>query len=192
VKSLLGGTEEVERGNLDVVVETTSGDEVALDLRIGLATGSLVVGNMGSEQAKSYTVMDDTVNIASRLKGANKVYGTRIFISEESHRLAAVSMETREVDLIRVVGKDEPLRIYELMGGKEEIDPANTELRDAFQEGLAAYRRQDWDQALGHFGRCAENRADDGPTAVYLDRVRALRADPPPGDWDGVWDMTRK
>ena len=167
-------------------------ESVNLDLRIGLATGSLVVGNMGSDQAKSYTVMGDTVNIASRLKGANKVYGTRILINEETHGLVAASMETREIDLIKVVGKDEPLRIYELIGEKGQTEPTSVGLRDAFHEGLAAYRQRDWDEALGHFERCALIRADDGPTAVYVQRVDALRRDPPADDWDGVWHLTQK
>ena len=175
-----------------LVAEAIGKEPAALELRVGLATGSLVVGNMGSERAKSYTVMGDTVNIASRLKGANKAYGTRILISEQTHLMVADSMETREIDMISVVGKDEPLRIYELIGEKGKTDSTSSELRDVFHEGLAAYRRQNWEQALEHFGRCALLRPDDGPTATYRERVEALRQDPPAKDWDGVWYLTQK
>lgn len=175
-----------------LVAEAAPGEATDLILRVGLATGSLVVGSMGSEQAKSYTVMGDTVNTASRLKGANKEYGTQVLMTEETQQLAAPTMETREIDLIGVVGKDEPVRIYELLGGKEQLDAATTELREVFHQGLAAYKEQDWDRALGHFEHCLRIRAEDGPAVVYMERLRALRDNPPDGAWDGVWRLTKK
>ncbi len=87
-----------------------------VNLHIGIATGSLVVGNMGSEAAKSYTVMGDTVNTASRLKGVSKQYGTQVILAEETYQMAAEAVEARELDLIQVVGKQEPVRVYQLLG----------------------------------------------------------------------------
>jgi class 3 adenylate cyclase len=175
-----------------LVAEAAPGEATDLILQVGLATGPLVVGSMGSEQARSYTVMGDTVNTASRLKGANKEYGTQILLTEETQQLAGPTMETREIDLIGVVGKDESVRIYELLGSKEQLDSATTELREVFHQGLAAYREQDWDRAMGHFEHCLRIRTEDGPALVYLERLRILRDNPPDDAWDGVWRLTRK
>ena len=163
-----------------------------LNLQVGLATGSLVVGNMGSEQAKSYTVMGDTVNTASRLKGANKVYGTQVLMTEETQQLASEQMAMREIDLIQVVGKDEPVRIYELLGRIKDVDDETTQLQDSFHKGLIAYRTQSWDEAQKCFEHCLQLRSDDGPSLVYLERIAIFQKTPPQNDWDGVWQLTKK
>jgi class 3 adenylate cyclase/HAMP domain-containing protein len=161
-------------------------------LQIGLATGPLVVGNMGSEQAKSYTVMGDTVNIASRLKGANKVYGTQVLMTEETQQMASEHMITREIDLIQAVGKDEPVRIYELLGRTTDSSNETTQLKTLFHEGVVAYRAQDWHQAQTHFERCLHLRPTDTPSKVYLERISAFQKTPPQNNWDGVWQLTQK
>ena len=163
-----------------------------IDIRVGLCTGDLVVGNIGSERAKSFTVMGDTVNIASRLEGVNKQYGTRILIAEETQEQVKDAFELREIDNLMVVGKKEPTRVFELLAIKGELAPTAIELRDAFEAGLAAYRSSDWDRAAKLFGDCREIDSEDGPARVFLDRVQHLRADPPEEGWDGVWRLHSK
>ncbi|MDA0708767.1 MAG: HAMP domain-containing protein [bacterium] len=168
------------------------GKTAPLALQVGLATGPLVVGNMGSEQAKSYTVMGDTVNIASRLKGANKEYGTQVLMTRETHELSETHMVTREIDLIKVVGKDEPVRIYELLGSAAGAVTQVTQLQGLFQEALVSYREQTWSKAQELFEACLHARPGDGPSEAYLKRIAIFRKTPPPGNWDGVWQLNKK
>jgi adenylate cyclase len=164
----------------------------SLHVRMGLATGEVVLGTIGSTVSKSFTVIGDTVNLASRLEGVNKIYGTRIIIAEDTLRLAWQEVETRELDLITVVGKSEMVRIYELLGQTGQLTPGEIELAGEFEKGLAAYRAREWEAAERLFQRCLEMKLADGPSAVYIERIAKLRKHPPPADWDGVWDLSKK
>ncbi|HYB09051.1 MAG TPA: adenylate/guanylate cyclase domain-containing protein [Alphaproteobacteria bacterium] len=161
-------------------------------VRMGIATGEVVVGTIGSPNARSYTAIGDTVNLCSRLEGANKVYGTSIIMSEETYRLVRHAVDARELDVVLLAGKSEAIRIYELMGEAGGLDELGRELCAAFARGLDAYRRQDWDAAQNEFEACRRLAPQDGPSAAYIERVTHFRRRPPPADWDGVHRLGAK
>jgi adenylate cyclase len=163
-----------------------------VDVRIGIATGEVVVGNVGSEVTKSYTVMGANVNVASRLQTVNKVYGTHILINEATAAEVEDAIEVREIDSIIVTGTSESQRVFEVLGRAGELAPATARLRERFGAGLAAYRRQDWAAARAEFEAALAVVPGDGASRVMLARVAELVERPPAPDWNGVWTAPDK
>jgi len=161
------------------------------DLRIGVATGEALVGSIGSDVMMSYTVMGDVVNLASRLEGVNKTYGTRNLVSERTIAAAGAALEVREIDRVVVAGHTHSEIIFEILGRKGELTPQQLLSRDKYLEGLAAYREQQWDEALRALNESLGAIPDDGPSMALLKRVESLKANPPSRDWDRAWHIDK-
>jgi adenylate cyclase len=158
---------------------------------IGLNTGEVNVGNMGSSKRFAWTVMGDHVNLASRLEGATKDYHVKVLVGEGTWDQSKDHYVYRELDYIRVKGKFKPVRIFELMDfAKNEAQ--YTERLVLWSEGLAAYRRGEWPDAISAFSRLREKYPDDGPGEIFLHRSEAKAQEGKSGAWDGVWVMTTK
>jgi adenylate cyclase len=162
-----------------------------ISIGVGLNTGLLNVGNMGSAKRLAWTVMGDNVNLASRLEGINKEYHTQIVISESTYHQVAQRFVCRELDKIRVKGKHQPVNIYELLDTMAE-KPKYESLLIPFDHAVTAYRAQDWREATSRFGQLLAIHPNDGPTQVFLQRAMEFLENAPESDWDGVYEMKTK
>lgn len=161
--------------------------------RIGLNSGEMIVGNMGSDTRFDYTVVGDAVNLASRLETANRLYNTNIIIGEQTYDLVQDNFITRPLDLLRVKGKKNPVRVYDLIGGNEDkITDDEKQMILAYKKGFKNYILKNWQMAIDHFQAALNIRKDDGPSQLYLERCREFKNNPPDEDWDGVYVMHTK
>ena len=163
-----------------------------LYMRIGMNTGEMVIGNMGSKTRMDYTMMGDSVNLAARLEGVNKLYKTETMISEFTYEKVKRDIETRELDTIRVMGRKETVKIYEVLGRKGEMNSQISTILSLFNQGVQYYSNRKWEEALAYFEKILQINEHDGPSLTYLQRCKDYQFQPPPDDWDGVHEMLSK
>jgi adenylate cyclase len=164
-----------------------------INIRIGINTGEMVVGNMGGARKFDYTVIGDSVNLASRLEGANKQYHTGILVSERTYEFVKDQILGRELDLIIVKGRSAPLRIFELLQMNNSVaEQSMAEFLSLYGDGLGLYRERRWDDAKAAFKQALRCKPDDYPSQLYIERAIHYAVSPPPAAWDGVFVMQTK
>jgi adenylate cyclase len=151
-------------------------------MRVGINSGIVMSGNMGSEERFDFTVIGDNVNIASRLESLNKMYGTEIIISESTMKKIGGRLTVRELDLVKVKGKKQDIKIFELINGEK------VSFIEIFEKALNLYREGHFDAALEKFREALEKNLEDKPSRLFIKRCEYL-INTPPEKWNGVWDL---
>ncbi|MFZ2300350.1 MAG: adenylate/guanylate cyclase domain-containing protein, partial [Gallionella sp.] len=173
--------------------QRASEGKLPVNIGIGLNTDNVVSGNIGSNKRMDFTIIGDGVNLAARLESACKQYGAKILISEFTMSKLQDTYRHREIDLVVVKGKTQPVAIYEILAfHTRESFPGMGEVLGLFKDGLGAYRARKWDAAIRVFGECLAINPNDKPSQLYIERAEHLKANPPPDDWAGVWVMESK
>ena len=165
---------------------------VPLGVRIGVNSGTMVVGNMGSRQKSDYTVMGDNVNLGSRLEGANKAFGTALMISEFTYELVQDKFEVRYLDKIRVPGKAKPVKVYELLAEKGGLDALWQKALPLYHEAIQLFADKEFLRAREKFLEVGAILPQDKANMAYVHRAEAFAAEPPPDHWDGVFEVKSK
>lgn len=160
--------------------------------RIGINTGQMVVGNMGTPKKMDYTIMGNAVNLAARLEGVNKMYGTGILISEDTFKVSGDTFTVRKLDRVRVVGIQTPVRLYELIEEKSQTDELTQKNLEIFHNGLDLFEEKKWKEAMEVFSSALEIIPEDGPSKTYISRCEEYLKKPPKESWDGVFNLTTK
>ncbi len=175
-------------------IEQITPPETETHARFGIATGDMIVGNIGSYNRFNYTVLGDRVNLAARLEAANKTFASRAMISEQTYEQVKNEFLCRQLDLLVVKGKTKPERVYELMADKQS--PKNLDkLQEAvsiYQQGLDQYFNRQWDQAISTFNQVTDLLPDDGPSNTYIKRCKQFKKEAPAEEWDGVFHLKTK
>ena len=174
-------------------VEELAPQDTNINSRFGIATGNMIVGNIGSYNRFNYTVLGDTVNLSARLEAANKQFGSSTMIAEQTYEDVKDNFYCRQLDLLVVKGKTKPVRVYELMAEKSYSDAEQTEeIISIYQKGLDHYLNKKWDRAIDQFKKVLSLKPKDGPSQTYIERCQEFKEEPPPKDWDGVFHLKTK
>ena len=180
---------ELRKWNL----QRESQGEAPVDIGIGLATGDIVAGNIGSPKRMDYTMIGDAVNLGARIESACKSYSAKLLISEKTFERLKGTYRIREVDMVVVKGKTQPVAIYEVLDFYDDEEFPNVmDVVNHFNSAVKYYRKQQWDRAIKAFERALTFNPNDNLCKTYLDRCAILQSNPPGDDWNGVWVMKTK
>ena len=166
--------------------------DVEIAVRMGVNTGFVSAGNMGSTQKMQYTVMGDAVNQAARFEPACKIFGVLIMIGESTYQMAKDKIEARKLGLLVAKGKYKSVEVYELLAKKGDLDETKSKLVQKFEAAWGIYAQGKFDEAKVGFEECLKIVPDDGPSLAYIEQCTHFAEHPPPEDWAGEWIQLTK